>query len=663
MWMIALCAASLLRADVPAPDWSHDAIWYQVFVERFRNGDASNDPTLESMAGAWPHEKPPEWAVTPWQHDWYQPDPWVRPEDGDFYRWVHHRRYGGDLQGLIDKLDEIQGMGVNALYLNPVNDAPSLHKYDARHWRHVDVHFGPDPEGDRRLIAAENPADPATWVWTSADLLFLELVDDLHRRGMRLILDYSWNHTGSTFWAFQDVLEKQAASPYADWYVIHAFDDPATEKNEFDYEGWAGIRELPAVTQTGIPEATRGGARDGDLHPGVRSHVLAVTQRWLDPDGDGDPSDGIDGYRLDVAEQVPLGFWRDYRAFVKGINPEALLVGEIWWEHWPHTMMDPRPWLEAFDSVMHYQWYSPVRAYLAGTTPWFTAEGLMTELDRVMADIPRDRQLALMNLVASHDSPRFTTSIANRGRYKYLVNPRENPACRLGPPDESDRRVMSMIRVQQMTWPGAPHIWNGDEFGMWGADDPDNRKPVAWPDLGFVREAWRPFGDGQSTGRLPTMRWEPDMSLRDELRELIKLRREHAELFSEGELRWLFRGAPASGTGPASISLHDLASSLRPDAPGVMGFPRILEEGLLACERRLGDTRAVVLFNTGQEAIAIQGEEEGLGARVFIRFEHQPGNWRRVVDTSLAWIHPPQAEEKASCLLQPESAQVWLLEP
>ena len=169
------------------------------------------------------------------------------------------RRYGGDIQGLLDRLDYLKELGVTALYINPINDAPSLHKYDARNYRHIDRNFGPDPDGDAAIMAEENPVDPDTWQWTSSDRLFLELVAAVHERGMRIILDYSWNHTGITFWAWKDILENQAASPYADWYEIVQFDDPDTEENEFEYQGWAGVSTLPNLKKSRCGnEGTRG---------------------------------------------------------------------------------------------------------------------------------------------------------------------------------------------------------------------------------------------------------------------------------------------------------------------------------------------------------------------------------------------------------------------
>ncbi|MFQ5568056.1 MAG: glycoside hydrolase family 13 protein [Rhodothermales bacterium] len=522
-------------AEAPVPEWAKEAVWYQIFVERFRNGDPSNDPTLHDIEGSWPHAQPDGWQPTPWTHDWYEQEAWAEATGEPFYYTVQLRRYGGDLQGVIDQLDYLQDLGVTALYLNPINDAPSLHKYDARAYRHVDRTFGPDPRGDEAIMAQETPDDPSTWQWTAADRLFLHLVEEMHRRGMRIILDYSWNHTGITFWAWRHVLEHQQASPYADWYQIKQFDDPDTPENEFDYEGWAGVRELPNLTKVGVPEGYHGGPAEGNLHPAVKQHVFAVTRRWLDPDGDGDPSDGIDGFRLDVAEMVPLGFWRDYRRYVKAINPEAYLVGETWWEKWPDKMMDPRPYLgDVFDAVMNYRWYMPTRSYFADALPRETASSYVAHLDSVEAGIAQDHLHAMMNLTATHDSPRLATSIYNPGRYKAGVNPRDNPAYKVEKPDARTRAVQRLILVQQFTYYGAPHIWSGDELGMWGADDPDNRKPVVWPDLVYEDERTHPLGTSRRVDSVV-----PDTTLFHFYQQLIAMRKQHIDLFRSGDLAYV----------------------------------------------------------------------------------------------------------------------------
>ena len=561
--------------NLAASSWSGDVIWYQIFVERFRNGDPSNDPTPHDIAGFTSQPIPEGWRPTPWSQDWYQQEPWAKATGRDFYGTVQFRRYGGDLQGVLDRLDYLQNLGVTALFLNPVNDAPSLHKYDARNYRHIDRNFGPDPRGDEARMAAEDPTNPATWGWTAADSLFLALVHEVHRRGMRIIVDYSWNHTGTNFWAWQDVLRNQRHSRFADWYEIQRFDDPATpDTNEFAYRGWVGVPSLPEWRKVGRPPGQTHGAIEGNLVPGVRELVFNVTRRWLDPNGDGDPSEGVDGFRLDVAEMVPLGFWRDYRRFVRSINPQAYLVGEVWWESWPDRIYDPAPWVgdDVFDAVMHYQWYAPARRFFAGAPPALSPSAFAAALDSLAIGISPAHQRAMMNLTASHDTPRFGTSVYNPDRYKYRNNPREDSTYRIDRPDTRTRRIQQLILVQQFTYIGAPHIWNGDEVGMWGADDPDDRKPLVWADLRYQDEVADPLGRPR-----PPNRVVPDTALLRVYRELIALRKQHLRLWVDGNLKWL----------------------LTDDA-----------RGLLAYARELGDQRAVVAFNNADtpQEIALPAE-------------------------------------------------------
>jgi glycosidase len=610
----ATSAGAELNLDVPA--WAKEVVWYQIFVERFRNGDPANDPTLHDMEGAWPDVRPDGWEPTPWTQDWFRQEPWAQATGEEIYRTIQLRRYGGDLQGVIDQLDYLEGLGITAIYLNPINDAPSLHKYDARNYRHIDRNFGPDPSGDEARTAAEDPADPATWVWTAADSLFLELVDELHQRDIRVILDYSWNHTGARFWAWQDVLENQQESRYAEWYEIQRFDDPATpDTSEFAYSGWAGVPYLPELRKEGRPEGLTRGAIEGTLAPPVRDHVFAVSRRWLDPDGNGDPSDGIDGFRLDVAEIVPLGFWREYRRFVRSVNPEAYLVGEVWWEEWPDRMYDPAPWLQGdvFDAVMNYRWYKPTRSFFAAAPPGLSASEYAAHLDALATGIEPPYMQAMMNLTASHDTPRFGTSIYNPGIYKHQAHPNGNPDYRIDRPDERTRQIQRMILVQQFTYIGAPHIWNGDEVGMWGADDPDPRKPMVWADLEYEDETTHPLGLTREPDPVA-----PDMELFGFYRDLVALRKDNVRLFVDGSLSWLV--------------IDD-------------------EQRFLAYSRTLDEQQAIVAFNASEEV-----QELEIGAR--------DGTWRlaypvdaripataRVTDGSL-WAELP-----------PLSARVWIRAP
>jgi glycosidase len=428
---------------------------------------------------------------------------------------------------------------------------------------------------------------------------------------MRLILDYSWNHTGITFWAWRDVLARQRASKFAGWYEIASFDDPATpDTSEFSYRGWVGVPWLPEWKKIGRPPGKTHGAIEGNLVPGVRNVAFSVTRRWLDPDGDGDPSDGVDGFRLDVAEMVPLGFWRDYRRFVRSINPEAYLVGEVWWETWPDKMYEPSPWLQGdvFDAVMNYRWYVPTRSFFAGAPPTLGASAYAASLDSLTVGIGPAHLRAMMNLTASHDTPRFGTSIYNPGRYKYHNSPREDPAYRIDRPDERTRRIQEAILVQQFTYMGAPHIWNGDEVGMWGADDPDERKPMVWSDQRYEDETTHPFGRARRHDRVA-----PDTTLFRLYQELIALRKQHLRLFVDGSASWL-RTDDASG--------------------------------LLAYERVLGDQRAIAAFNVSDNAI-----EVSLPAQGRYRLAYPAGGGATEAAGSLEAMLPARA------------ARVWILEP
>ncbi|MEM8864876.1 MAG: alpha-amylase family glycosyl hydrolase, partial [Planctomycetota bacterium] len=306
-------------AKESAPEWAASAIFYQIFPERFRNGDPTNDPTRESLE--FPDLVSPNWAITPWGKDWYARADWEK-EGGDnfFDNGVFDRRYGGDLQGVIDKLDYLQELGINALYLNPVFYARSMHKYDGNTYHHIDPYFGPDPEGDFEKMASET-SDPETWQWTAADRLFLDLIKQAHSRGIRVIIDGVFNHTGRDFFAFQNLVEKQEDSPYRDWYIVQSFDNPDTPQNEFKYKGWWGVQTLPEFADNDAGD---------DLHPGPKEYIFDATAKWMDPDGDGDPSDGIDGWRLDVAAEVPNGFWSDWNAHCRELNPECYTVAEHW---------------------------------------------------------------------------------------------------------------------------------------------------------------------------------------------------------------------------------------------------------------------------------------------------------------------------------------------
>lgn len=475
--------------DQPPP-WAASAIWYQIFVERFNNGDSINDPKIGDInIPPLKQIAPPGWTVTPWSFNWYEQENWAKATGKPFMDNLQYRRFGGDLQGVLAKLDYLKELGITAIFINPLNDAPSLHKYDARSYHHIDVNFGPDPEGDKRIIALENPVDPATWKWTSADKLFLKLIAEAHKRGMKVILDYSWNHTGVMFWAWQDILKNQSTSVYKDWYDIISFDDPATPENEFKYRGWVGIESLPEIKKVNITSKRENGhPYEGDINPGAKQHIFTVTKRWLAPDGDN--TKGIDGFRLDVADQIGLVFWRDWRKFVRSIQPDAYLIGEIWWEQWPDNLMDPVPYTkgDVFDAVMFYQVYRPARYFFAKTNFAINAKQFRDSIELQWNRLRPENLYAMMNVSSSHDAPRLLTDFYNTNKYKFKALPRDDPDYKTGKPDAETCNRLKLYLIWSFTTVGAPQIWNGEEMGMWGGDDPDCRKPLWWKEFKFDKE-------------------------------------------------------------------------------------------------------------------------------------------------------------------------------
>lgn len=504
------------------PAWAADAVFYQIFPERFRNGDPSNDPIRTSLEFA---ERAPEsWAVSSWTADWYSRTAW-EVEMGDFYDSVFHRRYGGDLQGVIDKLDYLADLGINAIYFNPVFYARSLHKYDGSSFHHIDPYFGPDPEGDLALMAQET-SDPATWQWTAADQLFLQLVSEAKARGIRVVIDGVWNHTGRTFFAFADLQERQAESPYKDWYIVTQFDDANTEADEFDYEGWWGYKALPVFADT--PDGT-------DLHPGPKAYIMDVTSRWMDPNGDGDPSDGIDGWRLDVANEVPVQFWADWNAHVRRLNPEAYTVSEVW-EDAVQFLIEG-----GFSATMNYHAFAmPVKGFLIDAQ--LPASGFARLLDERREVYSTVRQQALQNLLDSHDTPRVASMIVNREErytepevfdYDRDAGPRDVTDYAVRQPNTAERQIQRLTGLFQMTYIGAPMLYYGTEAGMWGADDPDDRMPMVWPDLVYADQAADPLERPRTPDPIAF-----DSSLFNFYQQAIALRNNNPVL-REGDLRWL----------------------------------------------------------------------------------------------------------------------------
>ncbi len=433
------------------PAWAKDAVWYQVMVDRFRNGNHSNDPN----------------GTIPWTHDWYKPFGAEGNDGQTFYKhFVFGRFGGGDIAGLRAQLPYLRSLGVNALYLMPMFQASTPHKYNTANYIHVDEHFG--TKGDYAPAAAkEDILDLATWTFTPTDKAFLDFIREAKGMGFRIIIDGVFNHCGTDHPAFQDVKRNGKDSKFASWFDITSWDP-------FKYEAWWGFSELPVFRKD--PE-------HGLAAESVRKHLFEITRRWMDPDGDGDPSDGVDGWRIDVPNEVPLPFWHEWCKHVRSINPDAYIAGEIW------ERADQ--WLDgkAFDAVMNYEFAKPLVHWVIDRANKITP----TALDRALAELrlayPAECTYAMMNLVDSHDTDRVSSMAKNPDRIYNQKNREQEgdpyDASKPGPADYAKQRLMALV---QMTYVGAPMIYFGDEVGMWGSNDPNNRKPMVWDDLGVYQD-------------------------------------------------------------------------------------------------------------------------------------------------------------------------------
>jgi len=360
--------AYLAEGDQPdSPDWARGAVFYQIFPDRFARGKAA-------------HRKGP---VESWNS---------RPTPKTFL--------GGDLDGIVERLDYITSLGADALYLTPIFTAPSNHKYDTADFFSVDPDFGGN-DALHRLVAA------------------------LHERGMGLVLDGVFNHVGATWPPFVDVLKRGNRSPHASWFYFQGK----------RYETWAtNVASLPKLRTS---EAA------------VREFVCDVGRFWV-------KEYGIDGWRLDVANEVDHGLWRAFRAAVRAVNQHAFTVGEIW--EWA------LPWLrgDQFDSTMNYPVRSAILRYagagrvaapLEGT---LDGEGFLNAVDRVRAAYPEPIHDLLYNLIGSHDEVRPLTAL------------------------EKDRDSLAVAAALLFALPGIVSIYYGDEVGMYGANDPFNRAGMVW---------------------------------------------------------------------------------------------------------------------------------------------------------------------------------------
>ena len=454
------------------PDWAKGAVFYQIYVDRFYNGDRSND--VEDDEYFYIGEGTSK--VTDWNK--YPAAMGVR----EFY--------GGDIAGVMQKLDYLQELGVEVLYLNPIFVSPSNHKYDIQDYDYVDPHFGRIVKDEGEVLQRDEngnlKADP-TYPNKSAsryicrvtdkenleasNQLFAEFVEEVHRRGMKVILDGVFNHCGS----FNKWLDRECIYENAPGYEKGAYvaeDSPYNTFFKFRerqwpynpyYDGWWGHDTLPKLNY--------------EESPSLFDYIMHVGRKWVSPPYN------VDGWRLDVAADLGQSgeynhyFWKEFRRNVKEANPDALVLAE----HYG----DPTEWLKGdeWDTVMNYDAFmEPLTWFLTGVEKHSdeyrqdqlgNPDSFFGSMRHFMTRFHTQSLLVAMNELSNHDHSRFLTRTNRKvGRTAYL-----------GPEaagEGIDKSVMRLAVMIQMTWPGAPTIYYGDEAGLCGWTDPDNRRAYPW---------------------------------------------------------------------------------------------------------------------------------------------------------------------------------------
>ena len=350
----------------PVVEWMRKAVFYEIFVDRFYQGTNSKDTGYINLT----------WGGIP------QPKSFA----------------GGDIPGVLQKLDHIQSLGVNSVYLTPVFESVSNHKYDISDYKKIDGHFG-----------------------TNADLA--ELVKEVHGRGMKIVLDAVFNHCGILLPQFQDVLHKGKDSKYFDWFIVHG-DRADTENINYEVFGFSGY--MPKFN-TGNPE--------------VQAYLLDVALFWV-------REYDIDGWRLDVSDEVSHAFWRTFRQEVKRVKPDCVIIGENWHDAYAYLQGDQ------YDGIMNYAFTKACLDYYAFGA--FGAREFAQKLNHLLMRNTGPVNAMMMNLLDSHDTDRFYTSV-----------------------NKNKDRLLSAIAVMSM-YMGAPCVYYGTEICLEGGYDPDNRRCFDW---------------------------------------------------------------------------------------------------------------------------------------------------------------------------------------
>jgi cyclomaltodextrinase len=437
--------------SMETPDWAADAIFYQIFPDRFARSEQVPKPT--------------------------NLEPWDTPP-------TRHGFKGGDLLGIAEHLDYLLDLGVTAIYLNPIFQSTANHRYHTHDYYQVDPILG----GNQALRT---------------------LLDRAHQRGMRVILDGVFNHASRGFFQFSHIAENGPTSPYIDWFYVNSYPlrPYNARRGKQGYEAWWNLPALPKLNVSTLA---------------VREFLWDVAAYWIEF--------GADGWRLDVPAEIDDDlFWQEFRRRVRAMNPEAYLVGEIW--------DDACRWLQGdqFDAVMNYPVARACLGFFVGDRlasgqvaqsgyqqiDTLDAGEFAREIDRVLALYPRPVTEVQFNLLGSHDTPRFKT---------------------LARGDDSAYRLATLF---QMTYPGAPSIYYGDEIGMEGKHDPDCRGGFPWDES----------------------QW--DLELRSYVQRCIALRAAHGAL-RRGDFAWL-----------------------------------LSDDGVVAYVRHLGSETVLIVLNSNHRAVTL----------------------------------------------------------
>lgn len=445
------------------PTWAKGAVMYQIYVDRFCNGDASNDVLSDEYNYIGAHTKRIE--------DWYQLPAVVGI----------HEFYGGDLQGVLDKMDYLESLGIDVIYFNPLFVSPSNHKYDIQDYDYIDPHVGKIVDDRGELLKPDqkdnlNASKYINRVSNKANLeasneLFIQVVREAHKRGIKVILDGVFNHCGS----FNKWLDRERIYENVEGYPKGAFISEASPYHDYfqflqngwpyntHYDGWWGHETLPKLNYEGSKQ--------------LYDYILHIGRKWVS-----EPYN-CDGWRLDVAADLAHSpeenhrFWKDFRREVKTANPNAIILAE----HYGN----PEAWLQGdeWDTVMNYDAFmEPVTWFLTGMQKHSddyredllgNAGNFWNSMTRNAACFSDSSLLVTMNQLSNHDHSRFLTRTNHKvGRVGTMGSKAAEEGVNFA--------VMREAIVMQMTWPGAPTLYYGDEAGVCGFTDPDNRRTYPW---------------------------------------------------------------------------------------------------------------------------------------------------------------------------------------